>query len=340
MRPPLHHARHLKRGSMSTTTTAAASSPHTSTRTSAETPTTQVLSSQFIDVSHHPESDSTRLPTDFHLWPHFLSPDEHDRLAAACERKLRRQRYQTAHFDHVIRDYREVQVSHWDDDDDAKLVGGCGGSSRAVRLSSTTQQKSCTSLDPTQTTIRSILDRARHAIRTHFAQVDDNPSFQIPWKPDVHVLDLAATGSIGAHVDHPRYSGGFVCALSLLSDCVLRLEKVDKKCDEREEMGGTASSMTSTNTTTREDTTTRTIRDATMGTTQTESPYIDILLPRGSLYAQRGTIRYGYRHAIVADCLPDGRRVYRWNPSCGQDEPMLIEQRRRISVMFRDRPVE
>ena len=38
----------------------------------------------------------------------------------------------------------------------------------------------------------------------------------------VHILDLAADGEIGLHVDHVEYSGRFIIGLSLLSDAVMR----------------------------------------------------------------------------------------------------------------------
>lgn len=37
----------------------------------------------------------------------------------------------------------------------------------------------------------------------------------------VHILDLAAEGEIGSHVDHTDYSGRFIIGLSLLSDVVM-----------------------------------------------------------------------------------------------------------------------
>lgn len=39
----------------------------------------------------------------------------------------------------------------------------------------------------------------------------------------VHILDLAAEGEIGPHVDHVEYSGRFIVGLSLLTDAVMTL---------------------------------------------------------------------------------------------------------------------
>lgn len=41
----------------------------------------------------------------------------------------------------------------------------------------------------------------------------------------VHILDLAAEGVIGPHVDHVEYSGRYIVGLSLLSDCVLTMHR-------------------------------------------------------------------------------------------------------------------
>lgn len=46
--------------------------------------------------------------------------------------------------------------------------------------------------------------------------------------PHVHILDLAADGIIKPHVDSSRYCGSTIAGLSLLTDCIMRLRRVDE----------------------------------------------------------------------------------------------------------------
>uniref|UniRef100_A0A1A9WT23 Alpha-ketoglutarate-dependent dioxygenase AlkB-like domain-containing protein n=1 Tax=Glossina brevipalpis TaxID=37001 RepID=A0A1A9WT23_9MUSC len=47
--------------------------------------------------------------------------------------------------------------------------------------------------------------------------------------PFVHVLDLSSEGVIKPHVDSTRYCGNTIAGLSLLTDSVMRLARIDEK---------------------------------------------------------------------------------------------------------------
>ena len=163
------------------TTTTTTTTPTTTTTTPSTTTTTPRIGTEhgrnapailarYFDVGQDPAFPCH----DFLLFPGFLTDEEEALLAREAERKLRKQpKYQRAHFDSVIRDYRESPANHhhW--------------SPQALR----------------------ILDRAKLTILRADARADADheqrpqSSSMIRWKP-VHILDLAETGSIGAHVDH------------------------------------------------------------------------------------------------------------------------------------------
>lgn len=90
-------------------------------------------------------------------------------------------------------------------------------------------------------------------------------------QPYIHVLDLAKDGVIKPHIDSVRYCGSTIAGVSLLSDCVMKLVRVDTDS----------------------------------GTAEVNSPlkfknyYANILLPRYSLYIMRNTARYDYTHEIL-----------------------------------------
>lgn len=62
---------------------------------------------------------------DFKLIKNFVSKDEENNLVATVSKRLRRLPYEDAHFDGVIRQYRETMIS-WDErtPDSIKLLSG------------------------------------------------------------------------------------------------------------------------------------------------------------------------------------------------------------------------
>jgi alkylated DNA repair protein alkB family protein 7 len=100
-------------------------------------------------------------------------------------KRLKMTQYEPGHFDNVISRYREASMS----DSVWSASPECLGVIARMK---------------------------QHAIK----DANDN----IQWKP-LHVLDLSDTGYIKPHVDHTDYSGGYICGLSLLSDCVMRFKR-------------------------------------------------------------------------------------------------------------------
>jgi len=99
-----------------------------------------------------------------------------------------------------------------------------------------------------------------------------------------HLLHLASDGEILPHIDNTDASGSWILGLSLGSDRVLRMESVEADSD------------------------------------CSASHTFDITLPSGSVYIQRGDVRYNYKHSIL--CTESGA-------SRGQ----------RLSIMIRDCPL-
>jgi len=57
---------------------------------------------------------STRFPfSDFLLVEEFITKQEHDALLEEADSKLRRYKYESVHFDSVIKGYREATISKW-----------------------------------------------------------------------------------------------------------------------------------------------------------------------------------------------------------------------------------
>ncbi|KAM7348321.1 alpha-ketoglutarate-dependent dioxygenase alkB homolog 7, mitochondrial isoform 2-T5 [Cochliomyia hominivorax] len=124
--------------------------------------------------------------------------------------------------------------------------------------------------------------------------------------PFIHILDLAPQGVIKPHVDSTRYCGHTIAGLSLLSDAVMRLVR-------------TKSSENSS-----KDNETDAYRSQPKAILENNF-YVDILLPRRSLYIMSHTARYNFTHEILAN-----------EESKFQGQPLTKE--RRISVICRNDP--
>lgn len=117
---------------------------------------------------------------------------------------------------------------------------------------------------------------------------------QMTWLP-CHAIDLSKDGSLDAHVDSVKFSGEIVAGISLLSDSIMRLrpangEWLDDTSDKSS--GG----------------------------------YVDLYLPKLSLYCLHGMSRFHYSHELI----PSGS-VYQLN---GTD--VHVTRERRLSIIFRD----
>jgi alkylated DNA repair protein alkB homolog 7 len=109
--------------------------------------------------------------------------------------------------------------------------------------------------------------------------------FSGTWLP-CHAIDLHESGALNAHVDSVRFSGNIIAGLSLSSESIMRLRPVRNESDGP--------------------------NDA----------YVDLCLPKRSLYVLSGESRYHYTHEL----LPAG--------SLFGGETIVRSQR--LSVIFRD----
>lgn len=109
--------------------------------------------------------------------------------------------------------------------------------------------------------------------------------------PHVHILDLAADGIIKPHVDSSRYCGNTIAGLSLLTDCIMRLKRIDEnKYKQSREGEDTQTSIDSQNLD----------RDKFDGIDSPEFDYfVDILLKRRSLYIMKDSARYKFTHEVL-----------------------------------------
>lgn len=107
--------------------------------------------------------------------------------------------------------------------------------------------------------------------------------------PQVHVLDLAANGIIKPHVDSVRYCGSTIAGMSLLTDCIMRLRRIDEK-EYKQNIHGNGQSAA------------KTIENSTITDGKTKSEFnhfVDILLKRRSLYIMKDTARYNFSHEVL-----------------------------------------
>ncbi|GAA48787.1 alkylated DNA repair protein alkB homolog 7 [Clonorchis sinensis] len=130
--------------------------------------------------------------------------------------------------------------------------------------------------------------------------------------PYIHVLDLAESGEIKAHIDSVRFCGGSVVVLSLLSDSVLRLAVAPSKevvALPADQPGLAELSLPN------------------------PGSYVDLRIPRRSVYVMRGASRYLLTHAILSNT--DVARLFAEHGSRLYD----IQRPRRISVICRISPL-
>lgn len=137
-----------------------------------------------------------------------------------------------------------------------------------------------------------------------------NKAFDSSVLPHVHILDLAADGIIKPHVDSSRYCGSTIAGLSLLTDCIMRLKRVDENQYKQNREG--------------ED-----MKDPNRPKEQTQieeknefNYFVDVLLKRRSLYIMKDSARYKFSHEV----LPS-RTKFQNNEICKD---------RRISIICRN----
>lgn len=118
----------------------------------------------------------------------------------------------------------------------------------------------------------------------------------------VHILDLEKNGIIKPHIDSSRYCGNIIAGISLLTDCIMRLKRVD----ETKYYQGSQVQQQS----------------GEQGSSVEYEYYSDVLLRRRSMYVMKDSARYKFTHEV----LPTGTTF--------MDTP--IEKDRRISIVCRN----
>ena len=134
----------------------------------------------------------------------------------------------------------------------------------------------------------------------------------------LHALDLQRDGFIAAHVDSVKFSGGILAGLSLLSPSVMRLRPAQ-------------------------------LVDSNPQLAAASRRYVDLLLPRRSLYVLTGAARYEWTHEIAAAVcvfasgrpMPlalDGKAaaVAAAEAARGVAGAVIVPRYRRLSLLFRD----
>lgn len=137
----------------------------------------------FVDARFAP-SDFT--PDVSVVYPNVLTEDEANLILDDIKGRLKQRRYEKGHWDAVITNYKEVELSDM-------LFDNPG--------------------------IPNILHRIRQQLATNHL-LNDNKTIQ--WLP-CHAIDLKKDGELNAHVDSVKFSGDLVAGISLMSSSIMRL---------------------------------------------------------------------------------------------------------------------
>lgn len=124
----------------------------------------------------------------------------------------------------------------------------------------------------------------------HVLQRMRTKAFEANVLPHVHCLDLAADGIIKPHVDSSRYCGNTIAGVSLLTDCIMRLKRIDEsKYKQGKEGEDTQPSVENQHLD----------RDNFDGNESEFKYFVDILLKRRSLYIMKDSARYKFTHEVL-----------------------------------------
>jgi len=192
------------------------------------------------------------------VYDSFLSQEEANLLEQEVAVRMKKRRYERGHWDAVILGYKEVELGE----------GTVGNEVLAIMKRT-----------------RSFLEQQHHLVCNN----------TVEWLP-CHAIDLKADGKLLAHVDSVRFSGDVVAGISLLSTCIMRLQRQQQQ--------------------------------------QQEEGFVDLLLPPRSLYVLKGTSRYEFTHeilnngAVFVDTGGTGEN--------NNNTTMTVSREQRYSIIFRD----
>lgn len=143
-------------------------------------------------------------------------------------------------------------------------------------------------------------------------------AFEANALPHVHCLDLAADGIIKPHVDSSRYCGNTIAGLSLLTDCIMRLKRVDESKYKQNRYGDEEQSDDISRRSNHE------MNKSADNTPNELSYFVDVLLKRRSLYIMKDSARYSFSHEVL--------------PSKSTFSGKEIIKDRRLSIICRNQP--
>lgn len=175
--------------------------------------------------------------------------------------------------------------------------------------------------------VKAIQKTRSHLENHHFnsrGDCADAFSNNIRWLP-CHAIDLSANGELKPHVDSVKFSGKVVAGVSLLSDAIMRLRPSAKEWESDEK-----------------DTNHSEVSGA-------SDRYVDLFLPKLSLYVLSGMSRYSFTHEL----LPSNTTFEYMEKKCmlsqHEDKGAEVVERigcenksidvlrgRRLSIIFRD----
>lgn len=142
---------------------------------------------------------------DLHLQPDFLSPSDasslYEHLKTTINTRRRGKRWESGHFDGVIFNYKELE------------------------LSSPSQTPSHHPL------LQATTSRVHALLRAHLSSPTTS------FLPTHCIVLRASTGHIAPHVDSVKFSGSLVCGISLGSERVMRLRPADPATGEPIDFG-------------------------------------------------------------------------------------------------------
>ena len=163
--------------------------------------------------------------------------------------------------------------------------------------------------------VKAIQKTRKHLENCYFG-ADGTVSNNIGWLP-CHAIDLSVNGELKPHVDSVKFSGKIVAGLSLVSDAIMRLRPSAKEweCEKKD-------------------------TEHSVGFGDSER-YVDLFLPKLSLYVLSGMSRYSFTHEL----LPSSATFELRHEDRGADvidknrcENISIDvlRGRRLSIIFRD----